>query len=220
MPHATASASPAGLSLARALFWGGIALAVVFLGAATAVAIVALSEQPITFLAVVPVFLFIFALFASYPIMFGAFRLQAEKRMRTVAALHPDAFLLHVVMRPKIAGQFRAAAGAFGRTATGVPWNNYAVFVADRESMGIYGGDGTLRVALPTAALVQATYQPVTIGIRTLTEFILVFADQNGQHWPIELLPVRWPGVVMRSVPVGDFAVEYAAMQAATHPGV
>lgn len=194
-------------------------MAVVLLGAAAVITMIAFSATPITLLAVVPFFLLIFALFATYPIMFGAFRLQAEKRIRTVAALHPDAFLLHVVMRPKIAGQFRAAAAAFGRTATGVPFNNYAVFVADRESIGIYGGTGTLRVSLPTAALVQATYQPVTIGIRTLTEFILVFADQNGQHWPIELLPVRWPGVVMRSVPAGDFAPEYAAMQAATHPG-
>lgn len=220
MPHATASASPAGLSLARTLFWGGIALVVVLLGAAVVIAMIAFSAQPITFLAVVPFFLVILGLFASYPIMFGAFRLQAEQRMRAVAAQHPDAFLLHVVMRPKIAGQFRAAAAALGRTARGVPFNNYAVFAADRESMGIYGGSGTLRVALPTAALVQATYQPVTIGIRTLTEFILVFADQNGQPWTVELLPVRWPGVVMRSVGIDDFAAEYAAMQAATHPGV
>ena len=218
MPHASASASPAGLPFARALFWGGITLAAVFLIAASAIGAVALNADRITPLIAVPFFMLMLAIFATYPIMFGAFRLQAEKRMRAVAALHPDAFLLHVVMRPKIARQFRAAATALGRTATGVPFNNYAVFVADRESMGIYGGGGTLRVALPTAALVQATYQPVTIGIRTLTEFILVFADQNGQHWPIELLPVRWPGVIMRSVGVGDFAAEYAAMQAATHP--
>jgi len=173
-------------------------------------------------LAVVPFFLFILALFATYPIMFGAYRLIAERRIRAVAALHPDAFLLHVVMRPKIAGQFRAAAAALGRTASGVPFNNYAVFVADRESMGVYGGGGapSLRVALPSSALVQATYQPVTIGIRTLTEFILVFADQSGQHWPVELLPVRWPGVIMRSVGAPHVAAEFAAMQAATHPGV
>ena len=219
MPHSSASASPAGLPLARALFWGGIALAVVFAAVGVTFWTIAITSSQMLYLAIgAPVLLF--GIFTSYPIMFGAFRLQAEKRMRTVAALHPDAFLLHVVMRPKIAGQFRAAATALGRTARGVPWNNYAVLVADRENMGIYGGAGTLRVALPTSALVHATYQPVTIGIRTLTEFILVFADANGQHWPVELLPVRWPGVVMRSVPAQDFAPEYAAMQAATHPGL
>jgi len=218
MPHSSASASDAGLIRASITLVGGIFACAGFLGGAIGVFILAINAERVSLLLVVPFWLLILALFSLYPLTFGLFRLQAEKRIRAVAALHPDAYLLHVVVRPKIAAQLRAAATALGRTASGVPWNNYAVFVADRESMGIYGGSGTLRVALPTAALVQATYQPVTIGIRTLTEFILVFADQNGQHWPVELLPVRWPGVVMRSVPVGDFAAEYAAMQAATHP--
>ena len=107
MPHASASASPAGLPLARALFWGGIALAVVFAAAGATFWTIAITSSQMLYLAIgAPVLMF--GIFTSYPIMFGAFRLQAEKRMQTVAALHPDAFVLHVVMRPKIAGQFIA----------------------------------------------------------------------------------------------------------------
>jgi hypothetical protein len=217
MPHASHAASDAGLTAARALIFAGIAIIAISIVGALRILFGLLSLSPIIALLAV-VFLFL-AMAGMYPIMFGAFRLLAEKRVRAVAAQHPDAFVLHIVLRPSIARQVRAAAAALGVAARGVPSNNYAVLVADRQSISIYGGAGTLRTALPVAALTRVNYQPVTIGVRTLTEFILEFTDQTGQRWPVELLPVRWPGVFMRSLPHEDFAAQLAAMQAATHPG-
>lgn len=218
MPHTSASTSSAGLGLAWVLLFGGIFATVGFIGAAIGVLIIALNAERMSLLVVFPFFLVILALFAIYPLTFGYFRLYAERRMAAVAALHPDAYVLHVVMRPKLARQWKAAAAALGMSATRVPWNNYAVLVADSSYFTICGGTGTPRVSLPTAALAQVSYQPVTIGVRTLTEFILQFRDANGLLWPIEVLPVRWPGVVVRTVPAEHFPVEFAAMQAATHP--
>lgn len=218
MPHASALPMPIGIRRAHAFLWGGIALLALEAVGAILLA-VHFSNAGLTMgLVLVPSLSVLVAMFVVYPITFGAFRLAADRRLRTVAALHPDAFLLQVVMRPTIARQWRAAATALGMPATGVPWNNYAVLVADQHYLTIYGGTGTPRVSLPTAALAHATYYPVQIGIRTLTEFVLQFRDQAGQQWPVEILPVRWPGVLMRTLTPEDFAAEFAAMQAVTHP--
>jgi len=218
MPHAFALPTPIGLRRARAFFWGGIGLLVLEAVGAIVLA-VHFSNAGLTMgLVLVPSLSVLVAMFVVYPITFGAFRLAADRRLRAVAALHPDAYLLQVVMRPTSARQWRAAAAALGMTATRVPWNNYAVLVADQHYLTIYGGSGTPRVSLPTAALAHATYQPMSIGVRVVTEFILRFSDAAGQHWPVEILPVRWPGVLMRTLTPEDFAAEFAAMQAATHP--
>ena len=218
MPHASALPTPVGLRRAQAFFWGGIGLLVLEAVGAILLAVHFSTNGMTMGLILVPSMSVLVAMFVIYPITFGAFRLAADRRFRTVAALHPEAFLLQVVMRPTIARQWRAAAGALGMSATAVPWNNYAVLVADRHYLTIYGGSGTPRVSLPTAALAQATYYPVNIGIRTLTEFVFQFRDAAGQHWPVEILPVRWPGVLMRTLTPEDFAAEFAAMQAVTHP--
>jgi len=157
-----------------------------------------------------------------YVVSFGYFRVVGDRRIRAAAEAYPGAYLLHVVMRPKVAGQFRAAAASLGLTTGPLPWNNYAVFVADATALRLFGGwfSYTERLSIPTSALASVSIRPVVIGIRTLDCVVLGIADAAGAVWPVELLPLRWQGALIRSVPASLLPAELAAMKSATHPGL
>jgi len=72
---------------------------------------------------------------------------------------------------------------------------------------------------VPTSSLSGATFQPVTVGVRTLVHFVFDFTGTDGSRHKVALLPIRWPGVLMRSLRPEAFPAELTAMQRATHPG-
>ncbi|CAN5338348.1 hypothetical protein BH11ACT3_BH11ACT3_20060 [soil metagenome] len=211
---------PSGVLASRIFVWMGIAFGVVAI-VAFVVMVVALAQGSDGLGAVAGFIVLLLAwALLFYPVLLSIFRLSAHRRARLTAALYPGAYLLEFVARPTSRGQLTTAAYALGVRASGVPWNNYAILVADNTAIRIVSGfwTPTERVALPTAALVSATYQPRPIGIRTLGVLVLAFQRSDGQVAVVELLPVRWTSILMRTLPPEYFPLELAAMQKSTHP--
>lgn len=204
------------------MLWGGAALILVVL-VLSILSFVAALVGEFDFLAVIGALALLFLIIPLiYVVVFGYYRVTADRRIRAAAEAYPGAYLLHVVMRPKVAGQWRVAAQGLGLQVGSVPWNSYAVFVADAGALRLFGGSFPFRerISLPTAALASVAVHPVTIGIRTLDCVVLGIADAQGRVTFIELLPVRWQGPLMRTAPGALLPAELAAMKAATHPGL
>lgn len=219
-PEATDARPQSGARLAQVILIAGVVL-LAATAVSSAIAIVRLATgvfQPVEgFGALAFVFLWLLLL---YPLIFASFRWAAARRYRAAATAYPGAYLLEIVARPSTRTQFGQLARAFGVRAGGLPWNNYALFVADRSALRLWAGGlaPSERIALPTSALVSVAPVVRTIGIRNLT-VITIGLQANGVVWPLELLPVRWTGILMRAVPPEMFPAQLAAMQSATHPG-
>ena len=204
------------------LFWGGIVVILAALTLAVVNFVVAFTGD-LNVLALAAAALFLLLILPTfYFVAFGYYRMMADRRLRAAAAAYPGAYLLPVVIRPKISEQIRTAARTLGLQTGRLPWNNYAVFAADSTALRLFAGSNSFseRAALPTSALASAAAHPIVIGIRTLDCLVLGISGAQGEVTYIEFVPVRWQGPFVRSVPGALLPAELAAMKAATHPGI
>ena len=220
MPAASEAISPHAITKA----WIWIAAGILLL-AAVAAAFANLVREASTHEGISIVgFLAVFAMFlilpGIYALIFGIFALRAHRRIAAVALLRPSAWLTHAMTTPTLRAELRAVALGAG-VPSRVPFLSYIVIAADSASIRVYskGGNPRLVLELPTSSLAQATFQPVTVGVRTLVHFVFDFTGTDGQRRRVAVLPIRWPGVIMRSLRPEAFPAELAAMQRATHPG-
>ena len=222
MPHASYAPSSTGITAAGWWVGGGLALATGCL-AGWLNLVVQLVIGGISPLDIIPLFLTPVAFGGAVLAGYGSYRLRAELRMQALAAANPNAFLLHLVLPPRISSLWKSAALAMQAPVGRFPtFSGYGVLVADTESLRVYTGGSRpqLSVSLPTASLTGARVDSAVFGLRRLSYIFIEVTDPSGRPWPIELLPVAWPGVIPKAIPDAAFPAELGAMRSATHPGV
>lgn len=221
MPHASYATSSIGITRARWMLWGGVALGAGIL-AIFANLVVQMLTGRMTLLGISSLFLVLLAAPGVSLAFNGGFRLRAEARVRALAAANPTAFLLHLVLPRNISSGWKAAALALHMPYRRFPiFAGYAVLVADSQTIRVFVGGAHPRecIAIPTARLTAARVQSAMFGVRQLTYLHLEVTDDGGRAWPIKVLPVAWPGVVAKPVPDAAFPAELEAMRYSTHPG-
>ena len=170
-----------------------------------------------------------FLLFVSVPFVaiIGAlvfvypwFSLRSRGRMVALREAHPEAFLVHVVVRPQLKLQLNTIGAAFD--VKNRAWAfTYVTFVADATTLALYGRGLKPRevFAVPTDWLVTAVIAPTEPGLLPTPALSLALAKPGAHHsHPLVLVPLSYDGMFPRTITAGEFPQLLAAMQAATHP--
>jgi hypothetical protein len=211
MPHASLIRTPLGITLATvAVTIGGI-LFVLFV--AIWILAMLLTGQFVS-PGVIP-------LLGLLAVMYGSYRLAAERRVTALVAQFPQAFFLHAWVTPKQRGQLTAFAKDAGLSSRLSALGGRYALVATENWIRLYSGLGNPSVVLeiPIDRVVKVNF---VARKAFLSSQSLLALDLTGgaRTWSLELNAIYYRGITPLPIPTEFHAVELAAMSTATHPAL